>query len=232
MNSLDELLAASAALHHHLCPRQVLGVRMGMLAGQLLGLALPQNAARKRLLTIVETDGCFTDGVAVATGCRVGRRTLRVEDFGKAAATFVDTDTGRAARIAPSREARELASEYAPEARHRWEAYLVGYWNMPEHLLLSWQWVKLQSAVEAIVGEAGQRTVCQACQEEIINQREVIQGGHILCRACAGQAYYTAAQPETKTTAGDSTRPGGHIVVRSGQVTGITEAVSGLHQTH
>ncbi len=34
MTSLDELLSRSAALHKHLCPRQVLGVRMGMLAGE------------------------------------------------------------------------------------------------------------------------------------------------------------------------------------------------------
>ena len=31
---LDELLALSAALHRHLCPRQVLGARMGLLAGR------------------------------------------------------------------------------------------------------------------------------------------------------------------------------------------------------
>jgi formylmethanofuran dehydrogenase subunit E len=29
MPALEELLATSAALHHHLCPRQVLGVLMG-----------------------------------------------------------------------------------------------------------------------------------------------------------------------------------------------------------
>ena len=78
VKSLDKLLLACAALHHHLCPRQVLGVRMGMLAGELLDLDLPQGD--KRLLTIVETDGCGADGIAVATGCWVGRRTMRVED--------------------------------------------------------------------------------------------------------------------------------------------------------
>ena len=31
-DNLSSLLEQSAALHHHLCPRQVLGVRMGMLA--------------------------------------------------------------------------------------------------------------------------------------------------------------------------------------------------------
>ncbi len=65
MTTLSDLLEASAALHHHLCPRQVLGIRMGLLAGRRLGVVLPQ--ADKRLLAIAETDGCATSGIAVAT---------------------------------------------------------------------------------------------------------------------------------------------------------------------
>ncbi|MCQ3978482.1 MAG: formylmethanofuran dehydrogenase, partial [Anaerolineae bacterium] len=76
MPTFEELLYQSAVLHQHLCPRQVLGVRIGLAAGRWLGLEVPQSD--KRLLTIVETDGCLIDGLAVATGCRVGRRTMRV----------------------------------------------------------------------------------------------------------------------------------------------------------
>src|SRR5215203_6520409 len=97
MPTLDELLESSTALHRHVCPRQVLGIRMGLWAGELLALEVPQQA--KRLLAIVETDGCFCDGVAVAANCWVGRRTMRVEDHGKVAATFVDTQTSQAWRI-------------------------------------------------------------------------------------------------------------------------------------
>ena len=111
MDQLTELLRESAARHRHLCPRQVIGARMGLLAGRVLGLAVPQED--KRLLTLVETDGCFADGVSVASGCWVGRRTLRVVDWGKIAATFVDTRTGRAVRLAARRAARTLAAEYA-----------------------------------------------------------------------------------------------------------------------
>ena len=48
------------------------------------------------------TDGCLIDGIAVATGCWVGNRTLRVVDYGKSAATFVDTATQRAPRASSS----------------------------------------------------------------------------------------------------------------------------------
>lgn len=188
MLPLSELLAAAARLHRHLCPRQVLGVRMGLLAGEALGLALPQT--NKRLLTIAETDGCAVDGLSVATGCWVGRRTLRVVDFGKVAATFVDTQTGRALRIAPRSGCRERARAYAPEARTKWEAQLLGYQRMPGEALFSVQSVQLKVPVAQLVSRPGVRTLCDLCGEEIMNEREVIRAGQVLCRACNGESYY------------------------------------------
>jgi formylmethanofuran dehydrogenase subunit E len=190
MKPILELLEASAALHRHLCPRQVLGVRMGMWAGEILGLDLPQAADAKGLLSIVETDGCFSDGVAVATNCWVGRRTMRVEDYGKVAATFVDTRTGCAVRIAPLPEARALAHAYAPEARNKWEAQLLGYQRMPASELLFSQPVQLNTAIERLLSRPGVKVRCQVCGEEILNERQVVHEGTTLCRTCAGQAYY------------------------------------------
>jgi formylmethanofuran dehydrogenase subunit E len=188
MATLEELLLASAALHHHLCPRQVLGVRMGLAGTHWLGLTLPQTD--KRLLVVVETDGCVIDGLAVATGCRIGRRTMRVLDFGKVAATFVDTQTSRAVRVTPQANARQSAKDYAPEAKSRWEAYLLGYQRMPEAELLDLQPVILTVSLEKLLSKEGHRVSCERCGEEIINEREVIQSGQILCRACAGEGYY------------------------------------------
>ncbi len=185
------MLMASAQLHSHLCPRQVLGVRMSLLAGDLLGLDLPQRD--KRLVTIVETDGCAADGVAVAAGCWVGRRTLRVEDFGKVAATYTDSQTGCSIRVWPRPEARRLAGQYAPPTDDRWWAQLIGYQRMPSELLLDWRSVVLRTPVETLVSRPGLRAICAACGEEIMNEREVERGDLTLCRACAGQGYYRAA---------------------------------------
>lgn len=192
MQSLDDLLAASAALHHHLCPRQVLGVQMGRLAAELLGLELPQR--EKRVLAIVETDGCFTTGLSVAMNCWVGRRTLRVEDYGKVAATVIDTQTGDAFRLAPHAAARLRAANYAPEARTRWETMLLGYQRMPLAELLVWQRVALTMPVAALISRAGHRACCDRCGEEILNEREVIAAGVTLCRSCAHGGYYTTPE--------------------------------------
>lgn len=188
MKTLAELLKESAALHRHLCPRQVLGARMGMLAGEVLGLDLPQGD--KRLFTIAETDGCAVDGISVATNCWVGRRTLRVEDYGKVAATFVDTHTGQTMRIVPRADARGRAREYAPEARNKWEAQLLGYQRMPATELLTVQTVQLRKPIEHLISRPGLKALCEVCGEEIMNEREVIHEGATLCRACAGESYY------------------------------------------
>ena len=194
MPDLQSLLAATAARHDHLCPRQALGVRLGLLAARVLRLDLPQTD--KRVLTIVETDGCFADGVAVATGCRVGGRTLRVEDYGKVAATFIDTHTGRAVRIAPRSAARDLAARYAPEASSTWEAYRLGYQRIPDDDLLAVQTVQLTTPLEAIISTPDARASCALCGEEIFNEREVVRGGVTLCRSCAGGSYYRVTSDE------------------------------------
>jgi formylmethanofuran dehydrogenase subunit E len=185
---LPALLEQCAALHAHLCPRQVLGVRMGLLGGRLLGLEVPQTD--KRLLAFVETDGCAADGVAVATGCTVGHRTLRVIDYGKVAVTLVDSRTERAFRIAPSPHSRALALTYAPDARSRWHAQLFAYQIMPDDELLVAQPVTLRVSLEALLSKPGRRVTCEVCGEEIINEREVVHEGTVLCRACAGERYY------------------------------------------
>ncbi len=188
MPTFAELLEQTAALHKHLCPRQVLGVRMGLYAGELLGLELPQQ--RKRLLTIMETDGCGADGVAVATNCWVGRRTMRIEDYGKMAATFVDTQTETAVRIFPHPDCRRLAPRYAPEAKNRWESYLLGYQRMANEVLLDFQAVRLKRPLPEIISRPGIRVTCDRCGEEIINQREIVREGVTLCIPCAEGGYY------------------------------------------
>jgi formylmethanofuran dehydrogenase subunit E len=191
MKPIEVLLQQSAALHYHLCPRQVLGVRMGLHGGAALDLEVPRTD--KRLLAFMETDGCGADGVSVATGCWVGRRTLRVIDFGKLAATFVDTHTGQAVRVVPRPGVREAAWRLAPMASNRWTAQLEGYQLMPEPELLLAQPVTLGVDLEKLISRPGLRVTCEACGEEILNEREVIHEEMVLCRACAGEAYYQLA---------------------------------------
>lgn len=188
MDRLSEFLKTSAALHSHLCPRQILGVRAALAASHVLGLDIPRKD--KRMLVIVETDGCFVDGVAVTGGVSVGRRTIRVEDYGKVAATFIDTETGRSIRISPQVNVREKSFDYSTDTR-RYFAQLEAYQQMPDEELFLIQPVQLKTSIEDIVSRPGIRTTCQECGEEIMNEREVVQDGRVLCKACSGQSYYS-----------------------------------------
>lgn len=192
MRDITSLLATSSARHSHLCPRQVLGVRVALAGGRALGLDLPRPD--KRLLVILETDGCFADGVEVVTGCSVGHRTLRFEDYGKVAATFVDVKTGEALRIAPRLDVRGRALAYAPaesanEGGHYF-AQLAGYQVMPDEELLCISPVALVRSVAELVSRPGVRVNCAVCGEEIINEREVVVDGQALCVSCAHGGYY------------------------------------------
>lgn len=187
--TLQRLLAESAAHHSHLCPRQVLGVRIGLAGMHALGFAEPP--AKKRLLVITESDGCFADGLIAATHCTVGHRTLRVEDYGKIAATFVDVRTERAVRVAPRVDVRQRALSYAPPGeRRRFFIMLHAYQVMPDDELLTVEEVRLTTPVKAIISRAGIRVNCTRCGEEIINEREVLVDGKPYCQACASEAYY------------------------------------------
>src|SRR5258708_35932390 len=98
---------------------------MGIDGAAFLKVDVPQ--ASKRLSAFVETNGCFADGVTVATGCSLGHRTLYLMDYGKVAVTLVDKEVGQAIRLAPRAEVRRRALEICPNARSHWHSYLEAY---------------------------------------------------------------------------------------------------------
>ncbi len=186
---LSDFLEKSAQIHKHLCPKQVLGVRMGIMAGELLNFPPPQTN-NKRIFVFMETDGCTATGVAVATGCSIYRRTMRIMDYGKVAITCVDTLTNRAYRILPHKNSRQRAQALQPNAKSRWHAYLYAYQQMPtDHLLTAYP-VTISVDLAQIISKPTARTNCDDCGEEIMNQREVIEGNKILCQSCVGNRYY------------------------------------------
>jgi len=188
MKDLSALLEISARDHSHLCPRQILGVRIGLRG--ICSLQLESNQGCKRLLVITETDGCFADGLSAATNCTVGHRTLRVEDYGKAAATFVDTQTGKAVRVAPMLDIRERACAFVPDEPRHYLAQMQAYQAMPDEEMLTVEEVFLKTSIEQIISHPGMRINCGMCGEEVMNEREILRNGLILCQSCAGDGYY------------------------------------------
>ncbi len=193
MKSFDEYLRDAEQVHGHLCAGQVLGVRLAMLGLQRLGIEDPQGKDRKRLVTFVEIDRCATDAVGVVTGCRLGKRALKFRDWGKMAATFVDVNTGKAVRIAAKESSKSLARAMHPEIEDKNQQQMLAYREISDDDLFAVQWVKVELPAEEFPGYKGERIVCEKCGEGINFRREVCREGKILCRACAGERYYTLA---------------------------------------
>ena len=191
MKTLDEYEVLAAAAHGHMCAGQVLGLRMAMHGLKLLGVEEPEGKDRKRLVTFVEIDRCATDAIPVVTGCRLGKRALKFKDFGKVAATFCDLQTQRSVRGVARESSKQRAKELYPEIAVRNQQQMHAYREMDPAELFDHQWVRVELGPEEFPGYKGARHICDECAEGINFERQVIRDGRTLCKACAGERYYT-----------------------------------------
>jgi formylmethanofuran dehydrogenase subunit E len=191
MKSFPEYEALAAEAHGHLCAGQILGLRMALYGVRLLGIEDPAGADRKRLITFVEIDRCVTDAIPIVTGCRLGKRALKFRDFGKVAATFCDLRDGRAVRLVARDSAKQRASELYPEIEGRNRQQMAAYREMADGDLFDTQWVRVEIGPEDLPGYKAPAVKCSRCGESIAFRRERMAGCAPVCRACAGERYYT-----------------------------------------
>src|SRR6266853_1730763 len=192
LKSFDEYVTLAEAAHGHMCAGQILGLRLAIYGVTLLGLDDPAGKDRKRLVSFVEIDRCATDAVPIVTGCRLGKRALKFRDFGKAAATFCDLKEDRAVRVVARETSKQRAQVLYPEITDKNQQQMRAYREMPDEDLFSIQWVRVALGPEEFPGYRGERRVCDECGEGINFKREVVRDGRVLCKACAGERYYTS----------------------------------------
>ncbi len=189
MKTLEEYLVLAAQNHGHMCPGQVLGVRMAMLGLKALGIDDPVKL-RKRLVTYVEIDRCATDAVSLVTGCRLGKRSLKYLDYGKVAATFVDLETNKAVRVVARDDSRLKAQEMFQELADPYKQQLEAYKVMADQQLFTLKAVRVKLKPEDLPGRPRSRVACERCGEGVNDGRERRVDGRVLCRNCAGENYY------------------------------------------
>jgi formylmethanofuran dehydrogenase subunit E len=188
MRDFQGLLKEAVAHHGHFCSGQVLGVRLAMRG--LAELGIDPELEGKRLIVYVEIDRCAADAVASVTRCSLGKRTLKYAEYGKMAATFVDTQTDYAVRVVALDSARERARMYAGSDLPKSEAQIIAYQAMPDAELFNVQHVSVTISKFDLPGHPLTRVTCTRCGEGVNDGREVVQGDAALCRACAGNSYY------------------------------------------
>lgn len=190
-SNFESLLEESVRTHGHLCAGQVLGVRMSLLGLSSVGIRDPKGKDRKSLIVFVEMDRCATDAVQSVTGCSLGRRTMKFMDYGKMAATFLNTVTEKAVRIIAREDAREKAKRYFPESDDKYKAQLEAYRIMKDEELFDIMDVKVEMRPQDMPGRPIKRIKCSGCNEYVQDMREVYVKGRPLCRPCAEGGYYS-----------------------------------------
>ncbi len=191
MAPFEELLGGSVQAHGHLCPGQVVGVRMAILGLRLLGFDAPPTLSQlKQLIVFVEMDRCAGDAVAFVTQAKLGRRSLKFADYGIMAATFMDLATGRAFRVISTEESRDLAALYAPWEVGKRRQQLLAYKVMPDAVMFRVQEVEVDLSELDLPGPTRRKVACAKCGQVVRDGREVHQDGKPYCRPCALGAYF------------------------------------------
>ncbi|RJQ52113.1 MAG: formylmethanofuran dehydrogenase [Nitrospiraceae bacterium] len=190
-NNFEALLDVSVKTHGHLCPGQVLGVRMSMLGLRKIGIDDPKGKDRKNLIVFVEMDRCATDAVQSVTGCSLGHRTMKFMDYGKMAATYLNLKTNNAVRVIAREDSRDKAKNRFPDIEDKYKAQLEAYKIMPDEELFDVMSVKVGIKPEDMPGKPLKRVKCEQCCEYVQDKRDIEADGRVLCKACATGAYYS-----------------------------------------
>lgn len=191
MQSLEQILVECERLHGHMCPGQLLGARMALVGCRLVGLDDPRGVDRTKTIVWVEIDRCMADAVSAATGVRLGKRSLKYVDYGKVAATFLNTKTKQAVRVVARESSRALADERFGSIANKRERQFRAYSEATDEELFAIEGVAIELSEMDVPGSPRSRVMCESCGEGVNDGRQVtVADGSVLCRGCAGETYY------------------------------------------
>jgi formylmethanofuran dehydrogenase subunit E len=156
----------------------------------------PKGKDRKNLIVYVECDRCATDAILSVTGCHPGKRSMKILDYGKMAATFINLETGKAARVTVRSKdqpgetrTREMMDREPPIDLEHYEV-------VPADELFTVQDVTVELRPEDLPGKPLRISVCSMCGEQVMDKREIVKNDKILCKPCSeGKIYYIPASP-------------------------------------
>jgi len=178
----EELLDRCIAFHGHLCLGQVLGVRLALKGMELIG-----TRNRKEMIVFIENDRCIADAIQIVTGTRIGRRSAKLINYGKMAATFINTESGNAYRV--------HVRHVDPHTRHSKETIRQTL-HTPEAELLAWKSVAVPLEPEDLPGKPRRTVNCVRCGEKVFDGREVQADAGPLCLSCAHGSYYQIVEED------------------------------------
>lgn len=168
-------LERCAAFHGHLCMGQALGVRVA-----IKGMELIAPAKAPDIVVVVENGRCIADAVLTVSNTRIGRRTLKITDYGLNAAVFHDPANGASWRVRNAWTGERLEDPAA----------LRALMERPDEELVAWKRVTWAPRPFDAPGHALRTVACSACGEIVHDGRDVPGVDGPLCQPCAHGAYW------------------------------------------
>lgn len=169
------LVAEAGKFHGDICAGIAIGTRMTMSGLRRIGITDPKGADRKRLMVFVEIDRCTTDAIMALTGCKPGKRTMKIRDYGKMAATFINLESGKAVRVVT--KMKRNASSTDPSEKPDFAA-------ASEEDLFCITNVEVPLRPEDMPGKPLRRVPCSRCGESVMDGREIMSQKETLCKPC------------------------------------------------
>ena len=185
--SYDECLETARQFHGDACSGIKTGARMAILGMNAIGIRDPKGGDRKNFMVFVESDRCASDAILAITGCQPGKRTLKVLNYGKMAATFVNLKTGKAVRVSSkNREGDVVSTKEMIEQNPRTDDYLL----QPDEVLFNVEEVTVNIPEGELPGRPARIITCASCGERVMDMRDVEVDGKYYCIPCSEKNWY------------------------------------------
>jgi len=203
--NLRGLLDKAGELHGHLCNYLSYGVIAGYVAVRELGV---KSTGMEKVIAIVETNNCFSDGIQMVTGCSFGNNALIYRDFGKTAVTVAKRD-GTAIRIALDPDFEDSRDKDCPEASELWNRIVARREKAtPEEqrrmmkLFAKMSMNELNKPVDTIFRIKRTKITmpefapvyasmrCSICGENVMETKAMVKDGKPVCIDCAEGVHY------------------------------------------
>jgi len=178
-DTYENLVAQAGKFHGDICHGIRIGTRMTMSGLRRIGITDPKGVDRKKMIVFVEIDRCTTDAIMALTGCRPGKRSMKIRDYGKMAATFINIETNKAVRVVVKAGQKAGGNGSDPD-----------FATMSEEELFTINEVEVPLRPEDMPGKPLSRIPCMRCGEIIMDGREVRSEDRILCPPCAAATDY------------------------------------------
>lgn len=175
----EALVEKAESFHGHLCSGLYIGVRMAVFAEKLLGI----DSGEERFMVEMETDRCPADGVLVASSLSIGRRRVKMLDYGKCAARFYDARTGKGVRL-------RFASNLIPA---KGDDIVEFFSEVEDGELFRVEEISKEYQSYDLPGPMIVETICADCGEPVQDHREIECGGRALCKPCYEKRAMTSS---------------------------------------